>query len=158
MTVLVDFLALADDPDVDGLANRGLADDARQVLRFLHLDAVELDDHVARLDAGRLGRALLVDAGDQRAARRAEAEALGDGVVDVLDAHAEPAAAGLAELRELVDHGLGRADGTEKPMPMEPPDGERIAVLMPMTSPSMLNSGPPELPLLMAASVWMKWP
>ena len=31
--------------------------------------------------------------------------------------------------------------------------GEMIAVLMPMTSPSMLNSGPPELPRLMAASV-----
>ena len=45
--------------------------------------------------------------------------------------------------------------GVAKPMPMEPPDGDRMAVLMPITSPSMLNSGPPELPLLMAASVWM---
>ena len=41
-------------------------------------------------------------------------------------------------------------------MPMEPPDGEMIAVLMPTISPSMLNSGPPELPRLIAASVWMK--
>ena len=31
-----------------------------------------------------------------------------------------------------------------------------MAVLMPMTSPFMLNRGPPELPRLMAASVWMK--
>ena len=31
-----------------------------------------------------------------------------------------------------------------------------MAVLMPITSPAMLNSGPPELPGLMAASVWMK--
>ena len=46
-------------------------------------------------------------------------------------------------------------DGTAKPMPIEPPDGEMIAVLMPITSPSRLNSGPPELPRLMAASVWM---
>ena len=45
--------------------------------------------------------------------------------------------------------------GVAKPMPTEPPDGDRIAVLMPITSPSMLNSGPPELPLLMEASVWM---
>ena len=45
--------------------------------------------------------------------------------------------------------------GVAKPMPIEPPDGDRIAVLMPITSPSMLNSGPPELPLLMDASVWM---
>ena len=47
------------------------------------------------------------------------------------------------------------AAGVAKPMPIEPPEGERIAVLMPMTSPTMLNNGPPELPLLMEASVWM---
>ena len=46
-------------------------------------------------------------------------------------------------------------DGTAKPMPIEPPEGEMISVLTPMTSPSRLNSGPPELPRLMAASVWM---
>ena len=46
-------------------------------------------------------------------------------------------------------------DGTAKPMPIEPPEGEMIAVLTPITSPSRLNSGPPELPRLMAASVWM---
>ena len=42
-----------------------------------------------------------------------------------------------------------------KPSPIEPPVGEKIAVLMPMTLPSMSNSGPPELPRLIAASVWM---
>jgi hypothetical protein len=42
-----------------------------------------------------------------------------------------------------------------KPMPMEPPLGDRIAVFTPITSPSRLNSGPPELPRLIAASVWM---
>ena len=31
----------------------------------------------------------------------------------------------------------------------------RIAVLMPITSPFMFTSGPPELPGLMAASVWI---
>ena len=46
-----------------------------------------------------------------------------------------------------------RAEGTEKAMPAEPPDGEMIAVFTPITSPSMLKSGPPELPLLIAASV-----
>ena len=49
-------------------------------------------------------RALLVDAGDQRAARRLDAEALGDLVGHLLDAHAEPAAPGFAELLELIDH------------------------------------------------------
>ncbi len=43
-----------------------------------------------------------------------------------------------------------------KPMPTEPPLGEKISELMPITSPSMSNSGPPELPRLMGASVWMK--
>jgi hypothetical protein len=32
-----------------------------------------------------------------------------------------------------------------------------MAVLMPMTSPLMLRSGPPELPGLIEASVWMKF-
>ena len=45
------------------------------------------------------------------------------------------------------------SEGTAKPMPIEPPVGEMMAVFTPMTSPSILNSGPPELPLLMAASV-----
>ena len=51
---------------------------------------------------------------------------------------------------------LTRFDGTEKPIPTEPPVGEMIAVFTPTTSPPRLNSGPPELPRLMAASVWMK--
>ena len=46
--------------------------------------------------------------------------------------------------------------GIAKPMPIEPPEGEKIAELMPITSPSRLNIGPPELPRLIAASVWMK--
>ena len=46
--------------------------------------------------------------------------------------------------------------GTAKPMPMYPPERLAMAVLMPMTSPRRLTSGPPELPGLMAASVWMK--
>ena len=44
--------------------------------------------------------------------------------------------------------------GMAKPMPC--PD-DRIAVLMPMTSPRAFRSGPPEFPGLMDASVWMKF-
>ena len=47
-------------------------------------------------------------------------------------------------------------DAGEAPIPIEPPFGDRIAVFTPITWPSMLNSGPPELPWLIAASVWMK--
>ena len=48
------------------------------------------------------------------------------------------------------------AEGIEKPMPTDPPVGEKIAVLTPITSPARLNNGPPELPRLIEASVWMK--
>ena len=48
--------------------------------------------------------------------------------------------------------------GMAKPMPsMDAPElvvPEYLAVVMPMISPYILNSGPPELPGLMAASVW----
>ena len=47
------------------------------------------------------------------------------------------------------------SEGTAKPIPTDPPPGDRIAVFTPITSPSLLNSGPPELPRLIAASVWM---
>ena len=49
--------------------------------------------------------------------------------------------------------------GMAKPMPsMDAPEEvvpENLAVVMPMTSPRMLKRGPPELPGLMAASVWI---
>src|SRR5437899_2841130 len=98
------LLALADDDHVDFLADRRVGDDARQILRVLDLLAVELDDDVAGLDAGGLGRPPVVDAGNQRAAGRLDVEAFGDLVGDLLDPHAEPAAAQFAELPELIDH------------------------------------------------------
>jgi hypothetical protein len=44
--------------------------------------------------------------------------------------------------------------GIEKPIPCP---AATMAVLMPMTRPSRLSSGPPELPGLIEASVWMKF-
>ena len=49
--------------------------------------------------------------------------------------------------------GLAMLMGMAKPMPCAPP---ATAVLMPMTSPFASTSAPPELPGLMAASVWMR--
>ncbi|MNV91851.1 hypothetical protein D3C71_1863930 [compost metagenome] len=46
--------------------------------------------------------------------------------------------------------------GIANPMPWEPPDLEKIAVLMPVRLPMASTSAPPELPGLIAASVWMK--
>ncbi|MNR04181.1 hypothetical protein D3C85_1201190 [compost metagenome] len=48
--------------------------------------------------------------------------------------------------------------GTAKPTPVDDPVREKMAVLMPIRSPSMSTRAPPELPGLMAASVWMKEP
>ena len=45
--------------------------------------------------------------------------------------------------------------GTAKPRPSLPPLWVAICSLMPMTSPRPLMRGPPELPGLIAASVWM---
>jgi len=43
---------------------------------------------------------------------------------------------------------------TTNPRPSLPPDFEMIWLTTPMTWPAMLNIGPPELPVLIAASVW----
>ena len=48
---------------------------------------------------------------------------------------------------------LARSTGMANPIPEAPPT---IAVLIPMSCPSTLTSGPPELPGLIEASVWMK--
>ena len=51
---------------------------------------------------------------------------------------------------------LAVAAGMAKPMPTLPPEGENMAVLIPTTSPSRLKAGPPELPLLIEASICKK--
>ncbi len=43
--------------------------------------------------------------------------------------------------------------GMAKAMPTLPPEGEKMAVLMPTTSPLRLKAGPPELPRFTAASI-----
>ena len=47
-------------------------------------------------------------------------------------------------------------DGIENPMPTFAPVSPAICELTPTTSPLELSSGPPELPWLMAASVWIE--
>jgi len=54
---------------------------------------------------------------------------------------------------------LTRLDGMAKPMPIEPAESDEAAVeamdeLIPITWPAALKVGPPELPGLMAASIW----
>ena len=47
-------------------------------------------------------------------------------------------------------------DGTAKPTPALAPVPPAICALTPITSPWAFSSGPPELPWLMAASVWIE--
>ena len=51
---------------------------------------------------------------------------------------------------------LSQMGDAGKPMPAEAPEGDRIAVFTPTTWPAMSNSGPPELPGLIGASVCRK--
>src|SRR5262249_60077842 len=51
--------------------------------------------------------------------------------------------------------GLTESIGMAKPMPAFVPEGERMAVVTPITRPAESSNGPPELPGLMAASVWI---
>ena len=46
-------------------------------------------------------------------------------------------------------------DGTANPTPSLPPESLSICELTPTTRPSRSSSGPPELPWLIAASVWI---
>ena len=48
--------------------------------------------------------------------------------------------------------------GTAKPTPSPPPPVDWIWELIPITRPFASSSGPPELPWLMAASVWIAFP
>ena len=48
--------------------------------------------------------------------------------------------------------------GMAKPAPAKEPEFEMMKVLMPISSPCAFTSAPPELPGLIAASVWIKPP
>src|SRR5713226_1982142 len=98
------LLALADDDDIDLLAHSGIGHHPRQVLGLPDVLAVELDHDVAGLDACGFRRTLVLDAGNQGAARGLDVKAFSDLIGDLLDADAEPAAAKLAELPQRIDH------------------------------------------------------
>jgi len=51
--------------------------------------------------------------------------------------------------------GIAASAGIAKLTPIFAPTGEISMLLMPTTLPCRSNSGPPELPRLMAVSVWI---
>ena len=128
-------------------------DDARDVVGAVDGLAVDLGDDVTGVDAGALGRPAGGDRRDLGAGRR-----VGVGRVGGLDAE--------VGARDLVAAFSSRGttsrtvfDGTAKPMPTLPCELPAVAIceLTPMTRPVSSSSGPPELPGLIGASVWMTW-
>ena len=81
----------------------------------------------------------------------------------VLDADAQLAVGGLAGVDDLLGHALGVVDGDAEAhadvaageLEEESEPAEAMATLTPMISPLLFTSAPPELPGLMAASVWI---
>ena len=61
----------------------------------------------------------------------------------------------MAELAELRYAAATMALGIANPSPWLPPDSVRMNVSIPTRRPSTSTSGPPLLPGLMGASVWM---
>ena len=106
------------------------------------------------LAAGRVGP----NFGHQHALVHLHLELLGQRLGHRLDHHAQIGAMHLAVLvTSSSADPLGQVDGNgETRRPGSRRCCEEMAVLMPITSPSRFTSGPPLLPGLMAASVWMK--
>ena len=93
---------VAPDLELDALARRRHADQARQRARAQHRLAVDLGDHVARLQARRRRRAVGRDVRDERAVDALQAERIGERLVQVLHRHAEAAVLRLAGRDDLV--------------------------------------------------------
>ena len=98
------------------------------------------------LIAGGGGRRILLRLRHQRAGRIFRPEIVGDVRGHSLNLNPDPAARHEPFSLSCCTTFLTTSLAMAKPMPTLPPDGEKIAVLTPTTSPSALKVGPPELP------------
>src|SRR5215468_2316701 len=73
-----------------------------QIARARDFRAVELEDHVTRLESRLRTRASLFDLGNERALRRLETEVLRQRLVDLLDGDAQLAVARMTRLHDLI--------------------------------------------------------
>ena len=108
----------------DRLVDRRLGDDARQMPHVLHVLAVEIQDDVAVLDPRLLGRAACRDTAATIAPCALSMPSLSAISASPSGCDAEPAAPRMAEVLQLRDDVLAMLAGIEKPMPIDPPDGE----------------------------------
>ena len=89
------------------------------------------------------------------AGRRVDVELLGELRVERLAGDADVGVLDLAVLAQLLERALDEVTGIAKPTPSLPPEVVSICWLIPITRPSASSSGPPELPGLIEASVWI---
>ncbi|ABA49128.1 hypothetical protein BURPS1710b_1013 [Burkholderia pseudomallei 1710b] len=108
-------------PDLQiGLRARLHARDLRgQRRRILNRHAVDREDHVARLQPGLRGRPLRIDRADERAVGLLQAERTRERLIEPLHGDAEPAAAHVARLHELVLHLHRLVDRDRERQPLE---------------------------------------
>ena len=131
------LLAAAHDAELRGAAERLGGEAVVEGVGVVDRLAVDDDDQVAGLEAGARGGAAAVHGGDQRAGRPLEAEALGDLRRHRLQPGAEPGPLAPRCRRSCAEATTTRTmlAGIAKPMPCEPPEREKIAVLMPTSLP-----------------------
>src|SRR5579864_4479511 len=93
---------IAPDFELDGGAGGQRGNDGWQLIRLLHRLAVELENHVARLDAGPCRGAAFLNTRHQRPLRLRQAERIGEPLIDILDHDTQLAPRDMAMRFELI--------------------------------------------------------
>ncbi len=158
VTVSLMLAAVAPDDDLGGLSDRGHRDHVDQVVEIDDVDPGEAEHDVSGAEAGLGGRRGLVDHVDPGASRPLHAQRDGVFLRRTPGARSTPSAPRVTRPWAISSFMIHRARliGMLNPTPSLPPPLDAIELLIPITSPFMLTSGPPELPGLIAASVWRK--
>ena len=165
------LVAVAQDGQLELVAGLALLDGGDHVLHRVDVLALDRDDDVAAdphrprpdlglgaagLDPGLVGGAAFDEVLDEDALVDREVEDLVG--LGVMSAPVRPRNAWLTSPSSSRSSttSLAVSAGTAKPIPMLPwPPAVAIWELIPITSPSASKSGPPELPGLIGASVWI---
>ena len=95
------FSAIADDTDVNAIADHHTGHNIRQLLSILDWNPVERNDDVPTFDTGCVSRCFINDFGDQRASGSVKAEKVGNIRCDDLDRDTEPTSGNPAAAFEL---------------------------------------------------------
>ena len=114
-------LTITQDGDTHSRTHRAIAHLTDQAAGIGHFNAVKGFNHVTGLEP-RFTRRAFWYIGDQRAHGFLQTHGIGHIIGHILDANAKPAAAGLAELFQLVDHPCHHVGGHRK----ADPDGAAI--------------------------------